>query len=315
MTTIEWTQGDDGSPGKTWNPTRGCRRVDAACERCYAEADAHRRNLMQRALGREEPYGGLLHITPKGDVRWNGRGRFVPAKLVEPLTWRKPTRVFVDSMSDLFFEAFSFEEIAAVFGIMDAAFQHTFIVLTKRPGRALEFFEWLARAGDPRGELRRRAFEETRAAGEITPRREAAILTLQPPPFGGFPSPNVIIGVSVGTRNGLQRIDRLREIPAAHRVVSFEPLLESLVPLDLRGIDWAIIGGESGRDPRSMDITWAREIVAAARAAGCAPFVKQLGLRPVLGGTRVRVSPPKGGDIEEWPLDLRVREFPEVRRA
>lgn len=312
---IEWVAGDDGSEGKTWNPTRGCRRVSPECERCYAEADAHRRNGMQRALGREEPYGGLLHISAKGDVRWNGRGRFVPYKLIEPLSWKKPTRVFVDSMSDLFFEAFTFEEIAAVWGVMAACSRHTFIVLTKRPGRALEFFEWLERQpGDPTAVCASNAYEAINGSGEMSPLRERQLLSRDE--VGRlWPLPHVIVGVSVGTRAGLHRIDRLREMPAALRAVSFEPLLEDLGEPDLRSVSWCIVGGESGRDPRSMDIEWARSLARAARAASSALFIKQLGAYPVLGGARVKVTLPKGSDMNEWPPDLRVREFPEVSRG
>jgi protein gp37 len=310
VTTIEWTDA-------TWNPTRGCRRVSEECTHCYAEADAHRRNLMATGLGRALPYEGLVRLGPKGEPRWTGDGRFVPEKLAEPLSWRRPRRVFVDSMSDLFFEVFSFEQIAAVFGVMAACPQHTFQILTKRPDRARDFMRWIVDqdlaiedlGGCTPGLLHANAAalaEEARVGGRQRLHMESCA-----DPSGPWPLPNVWLGVSCGIRSALPRLDVLRQMPAARRFVSFEPLLEDLGDdVDLRGIDWAIIGGESGRGARSMDVGWARALVAAARFAGAAPFVKQLGDRPAMNGAPVRVRAPKGGDPSEWPADLRVREMP-----
>ena len=150
MTTkIEWTH-RPGTTGVTWNPTRGCRRVSPGCGTgtaggCYAERQA------ARFSGPGQPYEGLVEIGKHGP-RWTGRGRVVADKLAEPLRWRKPRTVFVDSMSDLFFEGFAFEQIAAVFGVMAATPQHAYLVLTKRPERARAFFEWAtARCADHRG--------------------------------------------------------------------------------------------------------------------------------------------------------------------
>lgn len=305
MTSIEWTD-------ETWNPTRGCRRVSDECTNCYAESDAHRRNLMSQGLNRPPPYEGLVRIGLTGEPRWTGEGLFVPSKLAEPLSWRKPRRVFVDSMSDLFFEAFTFEQIAAVFGVMAAAPRHTFQVLTKRPERASKFFAWLsdhARATDQSIDMSAQVFarEIVGAKFPLHPIK-GCFLTR------AWPLPNVWIGVSCGIRSALPRLDALRQIPAALRFVSFEPLLDDLgEDVDLRGIGWAIIGGESGRGARPFDLGWARALIAAARFHGTAPFVKQIGDRPVMGGLPVRVRAPKGGVIDEWPRDIRVREFPETR--
>lgn len=126
-TTISWTD-------KTWNPIRGCRRVSAGCENCYAERQAN------RFTGEGGAYEGLIKLTANGP-RWSGETRFVADHLADPLRWRKPVRVFVDSMSDLFYEGFTNEQIAAVFGVMAAAPQHTFQVLTKRARRMREWFE------------------------------------------------------------------------------------------------------------------------------------------------------------------------------
>lgn len=130
LTTIEWTD-------ETWNPTRGCSRVDDdGCKNCYAMRFAHRFS----APGQR--YEGLTRIGKRG-VDWAGRAKLIPEQLAKPLNWRKPRRIFVDSMSDLFHESLPFEHIAAVFGVMAACPQHTFQVLTKRPKRAAEFFGWL----------------------------------------------------------------------------------------------------------------------------------------------------------------------------
>lgn len=360
MTSIEWTD-------TTWNPTRGCRRVSDECTACYAESDAHRRNLMAAGLNRPPPYEGLVRLSLTGEPRWTGDGRFVAEKLAEPLSWRKPRRVFVDSMSDLFFEAFTFEEIAGVFGVMAATPRHTYQVLTKRPERARAFFAWLVEEGE---ELRA-AVGEDPPSGSPLPAACAMLVgkavrpeVLSEDALGvngwrdamkaPWPLPNVWMGVSCGIRAALPRLDVLRQIPAARRFVSFEPLLEDLgEDVDLRGIDWAIIGGEShsGRQrARPCDVGWVRALIAAARFCGAAPFVKQLGDHAVnasrsaivdrhgvaapslshedaerlapeyVGGRVVRPAPVrlrtvKGGEMSEWPADLRIREFPEVRRG
>ena len=126
-TKIEWADA-------VWNVTRGCRRVSPGCVNCYAEKQANR--------FKGGAYEGLVSLGKNGP-RWTGAGRFVPDKLEEPLHWRKPRRIFVNSMSDLFFEEFTNEQIAAVFGVMATAHWHTFQVLTKRSERAAKWFHWL----------------------------------------------------------------------------------------------------------------------------------------------------------------------------
>ena len=118
------------------------------------------------------------------------------------------------------------------------------------------------------------------------------------------------LGVSVESRATLDRIDVLRQIPAAIHFISFEPLLEDLGPVDLTGIDWIIIGGESGPGTRKCDLEWVRSLVVQAKALGVSCFVKQLGVKPVDRGVRRKLKHRKGGDPEEWAADLRVREFP-----
>ncbi|HEU4544435.1 MAG TPA: DUF5131 family protein [Jiangellaceae bacterium] len=221
MTTIEWCQNDDGSRGKTWNPIRGCSRVSAGCDECYAMKFAH------RFSGAGKPYEGLTTIR-RGKVDWSGVARFIPEELDAPLRWRKPQRVFVNSMSDLFYHWITNEQIAAVFGVMASCPRHTFQILTKRPERALEFFAWL-NGGD--GYLHR----INDAVCDVLGRSCVAFPTQR---HGmvfhpGWPLPNVHLGVSVENQAAAdKRIPLLLKCPAAVRWISAEPLIE---PVNLRG--------------------------------------------------------------------------------
>lgn len=136
----------------------------------------------------------------------------------------------------------------------------------------------------------------------------------------GFPS-NVWAMTTVGCNSSLWRVDALREVPARIRGLSIEPLLEDLGTLNLDGIHWVIVGGESGHGARPMDLAWVRDIVQQCKTAGVACFVKQLGAFPVsvdirvpnLERWRIALNDRKGGDMLEWSEDLRVRQFPEAR--
>ena len=274
MTTIEWTD-------RTWNPTRGCARVSSGCEHCYAE----------RIARRFDRPGGSYEGLTTSNGRWNGQIRLVPEKLEEPLRWRKPSRVFVDSMSDLFHSGVSDEYIEMVFQIMGVARQHQFQVLTKRPERMRELLQ---------------SFEFQEIACEID--TDGGYATLP------WPLPNVWLGVSVeDQKTADERVPLLLETPAAIRFLSCEPLL---APLDLGwlwasphrpAIDWVIVGGESGPGARRCNEGWVRSIVEQSRASDTPCFVKQLGqCWARTHGARSR----KGADPTEWPPDLRVREFP-----
>ena len=120
MTTIEWTRNDDGTEGKTWNPIRGCSIVSPGCHNCYAMKQAH------RFSGKGKPYDGLTRLTKKSGPQWTGTVRFVPDALEAPLRWRKPRRIFVNSMSDLFHELVPVEFVRRVFDVMVANERHTF---------------------------------------------------------------------------------------------------------------------------------------------------------------------------------------------
>lgn len=125
-----------------------------------------------------------------------------------------------------------------------------------------------------------------------------------------WPRRNIHVGVSVEGRPWASRIDELRRAPAALRFLSIEPLIEDLGDVDLTGIDWAIWGGESGDGACECEIEWLRSGVELCRRDGVTPFVKQLGARPLLGGKPYPITDAKGGNMADWPADLRVREMP-----
>lgn len=210
MSSIEWTD-------KTWNPLVGCSRVSEGCRHCYAERFVHRKLSPQ--------HRGLTLAGEKGP-RWNGEVRLVEARLGDPLRWRKPQRVFVNSLSDLFHESVAFETIAAIFGVMAGARHHTFQLLTKRPQRAREFFAWVRESAEDMvasiGVAPGAAAEVGFCASLVPFGRDALRIALRAP----WPLPNVWLGVSVeDQRTADERIPVLLELPAALRFVSYEPAL------------------------------------------------------------------------------------------
>lgn len=290
---------------RTWNPVIGCRKIAAGCKSCYAETMSKR----LAAMGQKD-YATVL--TPEG--KFNGRAITRPGTLAEPLRWKKPRMVFVNSMSDLFHEDVPFEFIAACYGVMAACPQHTFQILTKRPGRMLAFFEWVARFA---GKAQEAALCKNRAADNIDYR----ILR-----WNGddpvWPLKNVWLGVSIATQADADaNIPVLLQCPAAVRFVSAEPLIGEVkfrtgnnwtaIMLgcgDVRGptLNWVIVGCESGPSPRAWDTYEhnARSIIDQCVAAGVAVFHKQM---PVNGR--------KSGDHEQWPKWARVRQWPKADAA
>lgn len=303
-TGISWTDA-------TWNPIRGCSKVSAGCKNCYAE------KVAARFSGPGQPYEGTTR-----DGRWNGNIRIVDEKLGEPLRWKRPRRIFVNSMSDLFHEGVPFEYTAAVFGVMAACPQHTFQVLTKRPERAVEFFAWAQGNNHSHPETiclhYSRAYTAAPANGVYR-----------------WPLPNVHLGVSVEDQPAADaRIPLLLQCPAAVRFVSYEPALgpvdfspfisDNIQDREGRAAPfWLIVGGESGPNARPFDVAWARSTIEQCRAGGAACFVKQVGAHPwdgpgSLWGAEptmrrgvIRLADRAGADPSEWPADLRVQEFPE----
>jgi protein gp37 len=296
------------------------------CLNCYAARMAARNLPELRSPTTGEPYAVMRESGP----RWTGRVELIPSKLDEPLRWRKPRRVFVNSMSDLFHEALSNEDIERVFARMALAQEHTFQVLTKRPARMLDWF----RSGVPGLETREEDVARAAAhAGGIAWDGRGSDRWAYPPGCGdvsnrrvwpGWPLPNVWLGVSVEDQaTADERIPLLLQVPAAKRFVSYEP---ALGPVDLRpwlpftdpvyphgllgtgrpedNLTWVIVGGESGPGARPFDLTWARSVVAQCKAAGVAAFYKQG------GASNSCAHSAKGGHFECFPQDLKVREFP-----
>lgn len=294
---IEWTD-------TTWNPVTGCTKVSPGCAHCYAETFAER---FRGVPGHPFEQGFDLKLWPE--------------RLTKPFTWKKPRKVFVNSMSDLFHEDVPSEFVDRVFAVMALTPQHTYQVLTKRPERMREW------ANDER-----RTTKVEQAMREFRPEPPPRHWYHAPVNHAPWPLPNVWLGTSVENQHWADvRIPELLATPAAVRFLSCEPLLG---PLDLRPwltrvptsgdgwrltggtalaiadivLDWVIVGGESGPGARPFDLAWARSLVSQCRAAGVAVFVKQLGAKPAL--TSIRLKSRKGGEMGEWPEDLRVREWP-----
>jgi protein gp37 len=238
---------------------------------------------------------GQAKYQADGDPRTSGPGFAVTChhdELRRPMGWRKPRMVFVNSMSDLFHQDVTDEFVSEVWTAMARARQHTYQVLTKRSQRAASLVARIAW---------RSPTTEERAAGERGDRAYLWDDGIANQLSCGGPRilPNVWLGVSIESDRYTFRADHLRATPAAVRFVSLEPLLGPLPSLDLTGIDWAIVGAESGRGARPMDLDWAREIVDKARQSGTAVFVKQLS-----GGIHAVK------DLDLFPEDLRIREYP-----
>ncbi|HEY0641267.1 MAG TPA: phage Gp37/Gp68 family protein [Pseudonocardiaceae bacterium] len=289
---IEWTDA-------TWNPVLGCTKVSPGCDRCYAMRSVHRMEHNPNATV-SAAAAGLAAYRPGVGPVWTNLVRTLPDRLDQPLRWRRPRRVFVNSLSDLFHDGVPDEFIARVFAVMRLAEQHTFQVLTKRPGRMRSLL------GDPLFEGTVHAMCQALANGghlrDFTPGWR-------------WPIPNVWIGVSVESQRWADvRVPVLLDIPAAVRWISAEPLLG---PVDLSpwlprrferdqggyevhgrdvfGADkrlmsglpvgWVVVGGESGPGARPMHPDWARSLRDQCATAGVPFLFKQWGEHTaVLGG-------------------------------
>ncbi len=237
-TAIEWTEA-------TWNPVTGCSKVSPGCAHCYAET------LSRRFRWTDRPW------TPANAAE---NVRLRPERLDQPLRWRRPRMIFVNSMSDLFHELVPASFIEDVFAVMAEAHWHTFQVLTKRAERLAELA-----------------------------------------PSLDWPE-NVWMGVSVENSRWAHRADFLRDVPAAVRFISAEPLLGPVDALALDGIDWVIAGGESGPHHRPVREAWVLDLRDRCVDAGVAFFFKQWGGRTSKVGGREL-------DGREWS------EMPETRLA
>lgn len=226
-----------GYKGETWNPVRGCTKISPGCKHCYAETFAER----WRGIA-GHPYEQGFDL------------RLVPEKLDEPLRASKPRAYFVNSMSDLHQDGVPFEFIHRTYAVMQVCQRHIFMVLTKR--------------ADNMANAVIRLKQSTLA---FAPDVEGLAMRHTGPR-------NVWLGVSVEDRKyGLPRVDILRTIPAAVRFLSIEPLLEDLGDIDLTGIHWVIVGGESGVCARPMDEAWALRIMRQCAEQDVPFFFKQWG--------------------------------------
>ena len=264
-TGIEWCD-------STWNCIRGCSRVSAGCTHCYAES------IAARFSGPGQAYEGLAKMTPSGP-RWTGKVELVPDRLEDPRHWKKPRRVFVNSMSDLFHESLPVGDIMRVFGVMSLAPQHQFQILTKRPQRMLLILN---------GKGADRWCRDSAAA---TANNSSLQIS--------WPLKNVWLGVSIEDQaTADERIPLLLQTPAAVRFVSYEPALgpvdftewlrdgfpegeQLLDPHFMRHgtprLDQIITGGESGPGARPSNPNWHRSVRDQCQEAGVPYFFKQWG--------------------------------------
>lgn len=222
-TKIEWTE-------ETWNPITGCTKCSEGCEHCYAAAFAKR----LQAMGNQR-YENGFEVTVHRDL------------FDKPLRWTKPKMIFVNSMSDLFHDDVSDEDILEIFATMNQAKHHTFQILTKRADRLVELspkINWTA---------------------------------------------NIWMGVSIENKRALHRCDKLKQTGAKIKFISAEPLLESISEIDLKGIDWLIVGGESGAKSRPIEENWVLELRDLAQSNNVPFFFKQWGgLRKKANGNELQ---------------------------
>jgi protein gp37 len=216
QSTIEWTDA-------TWNPVRGCTKISPGCKHCYAQTFAER---FRGVPG--HPYEQGFDL------------RLVPEKLHEPLKWKRPRKIFVNSMSDLFHPDVPDDFIVRVANVMMEGNWHQYQVLTKRAER-----------------LRNLLNSKLRFATK---------------------SSHIWWGVSVeNKKHGLPRIEEIRNTPAAIKFLSIEPLIEQLGHVNLKGIDWVIVGGESGRGARKLEESWVQDLLRQCKIQHVRFFFKQWG--------------------------------------
>lgn len=326
-TSIEWVRAADGTPGATWNPVTGCTKVSPACDHCYAEG------LALRFGTPAWPNGFAVTLRPN--------------MMLQPLRWRRPRRIFVASTGDLFHSDVPDEYVAKVFAVMTLAKAHTFMILTKRPGRMRSLLRSAAFA-DMVEEMAGRAVDEASSAG-VMPRYAFEEHQRRCQRQAPLPLPNVWLGTTVEDQHWADaRIPLLLDTPAALRFLSMEPLLGpvnlecvdwsplgaplagSFNPLtgewwpsegpaeilavgtgqlpSFPSLDWIIVGGESGPHARGLDPQWVRGLRDQCDSAGVPFMFKQAGT--VLA--RQWSASGAGTDLALWPADLQVRQVPTV---
>lgn len=320
MTGIQWTD-------QVWNPITGCTKVSPGCAHCYAEAIDHR-----------------FDHDETGGAKWTGERNITlhPERLEQPLRWKKPRKVFVNSMSDLFHEDVPEYFIDAAYIVMSLTPQHTYQILTKRPER---FAMWNS-GHIPVERWVKAAKYLCGLTDKIMMDNSGAMINA-----GYWDSENVWLGVSVENQHWAdERIPLLLQTPAAVRFLSVEPMLK-LVDLsewlgeiwntcvkcktgkwlqlgrdselicdncgnfagDMQGVDWVIIGGESGPKARPFHLEWAEALIAQCDKANIPVLMKQVGSNAYYKGEPFKTKHRMGGDPDEWPEHLRRREFPNTK--
>lgn len=323
-TSISWTD-------STWNPMRGCTRKSAGCTNCYAE------RMAARFSDEGQPFHGYADRDRAGS-KWTGLVSLVDDQLAIPLHWKKPRRVFVNSMSDMFHERLSHREIAAVFGIMLAAPQHTYQVLTKRAEHMRKWFEWL----DDQTESAAASWSDAECSVSIHDARDAcralflfdvakehlssakdrliveraAALIDHPKDAPAWPAKHVWLGTSVeDQRAAAERVPELLRTPAAVRFLSCEPLIGQVdlakaspnARSFVEDLDWIIAGCESGHGARDCEVNWLRALRDQCAAARVPFFLKQAEALAAVGGPLVRIgkgSKAKGRGTREQIIEL-----------
>lgn len=348
-TQIEWTN-------TTWNPVRGCSRVSEGCRNCYAEVQAARVNACQHGNGVPEgnaAYDGLL---AKGG-QWNGKIKCVPEALEKPFSWKKPQRIFVNSMGDLFHENVPEKFIDRVFAVMALANNHVFQILTKRPQRMQEYLNnftfdrMIENCMDEEGysQIPRYTMQKIM---HLFGKFPSSMLYPIEPRRNQWPLPNVWLGVSVEDQKTADaRIPLLLQVPAAVRWVSAEPLLGTVnlestlggtqwiggqrgchgthkgngtedCPHDKhhhhdhrcnRGLDWVVVGGESGSNARPMHPDWVRGLRDQCSAAGVTFFFKQWGEWTQRSLMTIN-GKPHGGSMDFGAVDPQCKKWPDIIR-
>lgn len=244
---IEWTD-------VTWNPVAGCTIASSGCTNCYAMRMAARLQAMGHAK-----YEGTTRKSG-GRYVWTGRVNIDESSLAAPLEWRKPKRIFVNSMSDLFHHDVPERFIKRVWETMIACPQHHFQILTKRPDRMAALF----------------------SSGAISAQQ------------------HIWVGTSVESEEVSERVKHLASIKGATLFISFEPLIGEIKDIDLRGLHWAIVGGESGPRSRPMEEAWVERLLEICRRDDVAFFFKQWGGR----NKKVTGRVLHGRTFDEYPLEL-----------
>jgi protein gp37 len=250
---------------EVWNPVIGCRPVSEGCRHCWAARFAHR--------GMCEQHCGLTRMGRNGPV-WNGKVNLVHRALDVPKHWRAPRKIFVGSMTDIFYEKVPLNFLAEIFCTIAECRRHTFLLLTKRIRRAVEFFRATRHAGWPLRNL----WLLTSAEDQKTYDERVSLL--------------------------------VHDCPEFVKGVSLEPLLGpvTLKDKDRLHLSWVIVGGESGPGARPMKMSWAKSLLDECRNSGIAFFMKQTG---TVLASELGLDSRDGSNPKEWERTLRVRQYPE----